>query len=77
MKQNNVYIVFLLMIMSERMFIIVGAFLFGYCLGYFSFELMKYKNRKHEIHEFFLSYNKKYGMQCRLFDEKIGRDKNQ
>ena len=77
MKQNNVYIIFLLMIMSERMFIIVGAFLFGYCLGYFSFELMKYKNRKHEIHEFFLSYNKKYGMQCRLFDEKIGRDKNQ
>ena len=77
MKQNNVYIIFLLMIMSERMFIIVGAFLFGYCLGYYSFELMKYKNRKHEIHEFFLSYNKKYGMQCRLFDEKIGRDKNQ
>ena len=77
MKQNNVYIIFLLMIMSERMFIIVGAFLFGYCLGYFSFELMKYKNRKHEIHEFFLSYNTKYSMQCRLFDEKIGRDKNQ
>ena len=74
MKQNNVYIFFLLMIMSERMFIIVGAFLFGYCLGYYSFELMKYKNRKNEIHEFF---NIKYGMQCRLFDEKIGRDKNQ
>ena len=61
------------MIMSERMFIIVGAFLFGY----YSFKFMKSKNRKHEIHEFFLSYNKKYGMQCRLFDEKIGRDKNQ
>ena len=45
--------------------------------GYYSFELMKYKNRKHEIHEFFLSYNIKYGMQCRLIDEKIGRDKNQ
>ena len=65
------------MIMSERMFIIVGASLFGYCLGYYSFELMKSKNRKREIHEFFLTYNKKYGMQCRLFDEKIGRDKNQ
>ena len=77
MKQNNVYIIFLLMIMSERMFIIVGAFLFGYCLGYFSFELMKYKNRKHEIHEFFLSYNKKYRVQCRLFDDKIRRNKNQ
>ena len=77
MKQNNVYIIFLLMIMLERMFIIVGAFLFGFCLGYYSFELMKSKNQKHEIPEFFLSYNKKYGMLCRLFDEKIGRDKNQ
>ena len=77
MKQNNVYIIFLLMIMPERMLIIVGAFLFGYFLGHYSFELMKSKNRKHEIHEFFLSYNKKYGVQCRLFDEKIRRDKNQ
>ena len=31
----------LLMIMSERMFIIVGAFLFGYCLGYYSFEFFQ------------------------------------
>ena len=54
MKQNSVYIIFLLMIMSERMFIIVGTFLFGYCLGYYSLEFMKSKNRKHEIHEFFL-----------------------
>ena len=65
------------MFMTERMFIIIGAFLFGYCLGYYSFDLIKYKNRKHEIHEFFLSYDKKYGMQRRVFDEKIGRNKNQ
>ena len=77
MKSKILYMIFLLMIMTERMFIIAGAFLFGYCLGYYSFEFMKYKNRKHEIHEFFLSYNKKYGVQCRLFDEKIRRDKNQ
>ena len=75
MNQNSVYIAFLLVIMSERMFIIIDAFLFGYCLGYYSFEFMK--SKKHEIHDFFLSYNKKYGMQCRIFDEKIGRDKNQ
>ena len=42
------------MIMSERMFIIVGTFLFGYCLGYYSLEFMKSKNQKHDIHEFFL-----------------------
>ena len=65
------------MIMSERMYIIVGAFLFGYCLGYYSFEFMKSRNQKHEIHEFVLSYNKKYGMQCRLCDEKTRREKNQ
>ena len=65
------------MIMSERMFIIVAAFLFGYCLGYYSSEFMKSKNRKHEIHEIFESYNKKNGVQCRFFDEKIRRDKNQ
>ena len=65
------------MIMSERMLIIVGAFLCGYCLGHDSFEFMKPKNRKHETHDFFLSYNKKYGVQCRIFDEKIRRDKNQ
>ena len=65
------------MILSERMFIIVLAFLFGYSLGYYLFEFMKSKNRKHEMHELFLSYNKKYCVHCRLFDKKIRRDKNQ
>ena len=64
------------MIMSERMFIIAGAFIFCYCLGDYSFEFIKSKSRKHEIHAFFLSYNKKYGVQCRRFDKKIRRDKN-
>ena len=59
------------MIMSERLFVIVGAFLCGYCLGYCPFEFIKYKSKKHEIQEFFLSYDKKYGMQYRLFDEKL------
>ena len=54
-----------MVIMSEKMFIELGAFGFGYCLGYYSFEILKYKNQKEEIHEFFLSYNKKYGSQCR------------
>ena len=59
------------------MFVIIGAFLCGYCLGCYSCDLLKYKNRKHEIHVFFFSYDKKYGMQRRVFDEKIGRNKNQ
>ena len=59
MKQTTVYIIFLLMVMSKKMFIIVSSFLFGYCPGYYSFELVKSKNQKYEIHDFFLSYNKK------------------
>ena len=41
------------MIMSEKMFVIVGAFLCGYCISYCSFEIFKYKNLKEEIHELF------------------------
>ena len=58
------------MIMTERMFIIACAFLFGNFLGCYSFEFIKNKNRKHEIHEFFYEF-------MNLFDEKIKGDKNQ
>ena len=64
------------MIMSEKMFVIVGAFLCGYCIGYHSFEIFKYKNRKEEIHEFFLSYSRKYCSQCRLSYEKARTNQN-
>ena len=58
MKQTTVYIIFLLMVVSEKMFIIVSSFLFGYCVGYYSFELVESRNWKFKIHDFFLSYNK-------------------
>ena len=61
MRQNIVYVIFIMMIMSEKMFLLLGAFVFGYCVGYYSFEILKYKNRKEEIHDFFLSYNIKCG----------------
>ena len=48
------------MVMSEKMFIIVSSFLFGYCVGYYLFESVKSKNWKYEIHNFFLSYKKKW-----------------
>lgn len=53
MKQYTVYVTFLLMEMLKEMFVIVSAFLLGYCLGYYSFEVFKYKNKKYEINEFF------------------------
>ena len=48
------------MFMTGKMFIIIGTF-----------DVFKYKNRKHEIHDFFLSCDKKYGMQRRVFNEKM------
>ena len=64
------------MIMSKKMFIVLGTFVFGYSLGYYLFEILKYENRKEEIHEFFLSFNKKYGSQCRCSYEKARRNQN-
>ena len=55
------------------MFMIIGAFIFGYCLGYYLFEIFKYKTQKEEINNFFSSYNKKYGVQHRTFDRENAR----
>ena len=64
------------MIMSEKMFVVVDAFVFGYSLGYYSFEIFKYKNPAEEIHECFLRYKEKYGSQCRRSYEKTRRNQN-
>ena len=42
-----------MMLMPEKMFLLMGAFVFGCCFGYFTFEMFKYKYRKQEIHKFF------------------------
>ena len=49
MRQNIVYVIFIIMITSEKMFVLLGAFVFGYCVGYCSFEILKYKSQKEEI----------------------------
>ena len=64
------------MIMSGKMFVLLRTFIFGYCLGYYSFEILKYKNRKEEIHEFSLGYNKKCDSQCGRSYEKTRRNQN-
>ena len=58
------------------MFIIVTSFLFGYCVGYYTFELIKSKNQKYEIHDFFLSYNKKMAYRVESLTNKIGGNQN-
>ena len=41
------------MTMSEILFIVVSSFVFGYGFGYSLFELIKSKNQKYKIDEFF------------------------
>ena len=65
------------MFVSQSMFMIVAAFLFGYCFGYYLFEIFKYKNQKDDIIDFFFSsYNKKYGSKYGTFNKRNARDKN-
>ena len=42
-----------LLFVSQSMFMIVAAFLFDYCFGYYLFEIFKYKNQKDDIIDFF------------------------
>ena len=44
--------------MSEKMFV-VDVFLFSCSLGYYLFEIFKYKNKN--VEEYFSNYSKKYG----------------
>ena len=57
--------------MTERMFIITGAFLFGYCLGYYSFDIFKYKNRKHQIRYLFQVIIKNMACSIEFLTEKM------
>ena len=56
------------MFVTQRMFMIIGAFIFGYCFGHYLFEIFKYENQKADIDKFYSSYNKKYGTKHRAFD---------
>ena len=41
------------MALPEKVFHLLGAFIFGYCLGYYIFEILRYTNQKEEIDDFF------------------------
>ena len=61
------------MFVTQRMFMIIAAFLSGYCFGYYLFEIFKYKNQKDDNDKFFSSYNKKYDTKYGTFDRKNAR----
>ena len=54
-KMNQKFIVIiLLMSLSEDMFIFISSFVFGYCVGYYSYNFFKPKSLKDEIIDFIL-----------------------
>ena len=72
MNQNFIVII-LLMSLSEDMFIFISSFVFGYCIGYYSYNFFKLKSLKDEIIDFILRYNIKHG----IVNKKIRTNKNQ
>ena len=61
MNQKFIVII-LLMSLSEDMFIFISSFVFGYCVGYYSYNFFKPKSVKYEIIDFILRYNIKHGI---------------
>ena len=61
------------MFVTQRMFMMIVAFLSGYCFGYYLFEIFKYKNQKDDNDKFFSSYNKKYDTKHGTFDRTNAR----
>ena len=41
------------MAVPEKVFQLLSAFIFGYCFGYYVFEILRYENQKEEIDNFF------------------------
>ena len=58
---RNLFVILLILIISENLCIVLAEFLLGYIVGYNLFELFKYRNKKDEIHDFLSSCKKKYG----------------
>ena len=55
---RNLFVILLILIISEKLCMVLAAFLFGYIVEYNLFEIFKYHNKKGKIHEFFSSYKK-------------------
>ena len=71
---NQKFIVIVLsMSLSEDMFIFISSFVFGYCVGYYFYNLFKLKILKDEIIDFILRYNIKHG----IVNKKNRTNKNQ
>ena len=59
---TKLLILLLFFIISETFCICLLGFVFGYLVGYYSYEYVTAKRGRNEIHQFFLSYNRKNGI---------------
>ena len=66
-------VIMLLMSLLEDMVIFISSFVFGYCVGYYSYNFFKPKSLKDEIIDFILRYNVKHG----IVNKKNRTNKNQ
>ena len=62
MNQKLILIIFFLMSLSEKLFIIASSFVFGYCMGYYYYNFFKPEKPKYEVNDFILRYNIKHGI---------------
>ena len=69
--KNCLLILFCLIFTNERMVMIVAVFLFGYCVGYYLFEILQYKNSKDDIERFLSNYKKNMAQGIELLTKKI------
>ena len=60
------------MYLLEKMFIMMSSFVFGYCIGYYSYNFLKPKHAKDEIIYSILRYNIKHG----VVDKKMNKLKS-
>ena len=54
-----------MILLPEKIFQLIGVFLYGYSFGYYIIEYLRYKNKKEEIEKFLSNYNKYYGSKYR------------
>ena len=70
------YVILIMILLPEKIFQLIGAFLCGYSFGYYMVEHLRYKNKKEEIEELFSNCNKYYGSRYRSAFRKDARNES-
>ena len=63
MNKTIIYLILLTCNCYDAIIQLIITYFFGYCFGYFIYEIIRKKTEKEKIEEFFFAYNPKYGKQ--------------